>query len=43
MPKTVTAYNVLISCPSDVGEYIDSMKKALGTYSGVLGKNQVII
>ena len=24
-------------------EYIDSMKKALGTYSGVLGKNQVII
>ena len=29
MPKTVTRYEVLISCPSDVGKYIENIKRSV--------------
>jgi hypothetical protein len=43
MPKTVTAYNVLISCPSDVGEYIDSIKRGVHRFNSTLGEYRDIV
>lgn len=38
MPKTITVYNVLISCPSDVGEYIDSIKRGIHRFNRTNGE-----
>ena len=32
MPKTINRYDVLISCPSDVGEYVDSIKREIALF-----------
>lgn len=43
MPKTITVYNVLISCPSDVGEYIDSIKRGVHRFNSTHGEYRDII
>ncbi len=43
MPKKTTVYNVLISCPSDVGEYIDSIKRGVHRFNSTFGEYRGII
>ena len=43
MPKRITVYDVLISCPSDVGEYIDSIKRGVYRFNSTHGEYRGII
>lgn len=43
MPKTITVYDVLISCPSDVGEYIDNIKRGVHRFNSTHGEYRGII
>lgn len=43
MPKRITVYDVLISCPSDVGEYIDSIKRGVQRFNSTYGEYRGII
>ena len=43
MPKTVTRYDVLISCPSDVGEYIENIKRSIHRFNSTYGDYRDVI
>lgn len=43
MPKTINRYDVLISCPSDVGEYVDSIKSAISRFNSTIGEYKDIV
>lgn len=43
MPKRIIVYDVLISCPSDVGEYIDSIKRGVYRFNSTHGEYRGII
>lgn len=43
MPKTINRYDVLISCPSDVGEYVDSIKSAISRFNSTIGEYRDIV
>lgn len=44
MPKTITVYDLLISCPSDVTEFIPTITKEIDLFNNYYGrKNNVII
>lgn len=43
MPKATISYDILISCPSDVREYIDSIKRGIERFNSTHGEYRGII
>lgn len=43
MPEKVTAYDLLISCPSDVADFVPSIEKTIYRFNAVYGKEAKII
>lgn len=42
MPKPVISYSLLISCPSDVGAYLENVEKAISSFNHTFGKQNGI-
>lgn len=43
MPSNITVYDLLISCPSDVSEYIDILEKTVNHFNNFFGRTHNII
>lgn len=44
MPNSITVYDLLLSCPSDVSQYIEILEKAINHFNNFFGRtNNVII
>lgn len=43
MPKNVTAYDLLVSCPSDVTEYVDMLEKEVLHFNNLYGRTNNIV
>ena len=43
MPRLMTVYDVLISCPSDVEEYVSNVKQAIQKFNCTYGESKNII
>lgn len=43
MPKDVKAYDLLISCPSDILEYVDKVEQAVQHFNNFFGRNNGIV
>ena len=44
MPNNIVVYDLLISCPSDVSEYVDILEKEVNHFNNFWGRtNNVII
>ncbi len=43
MPKMITVYDLLLSCPSDVSQYIDTLVESVNQFNNHFGRNNIII
>lgn len=43
MPTKVTAYDLLISCPSDVAEFVPDIEKTISRFNAIYGKEAKIV
>lgn len=44
MPKDIKVYDLLISCPSDVSEYVEMLEKEINHFNNLFGrKNDIIV
>ena len=43
MPKTVTGYDVLISCPGDVSPFVEILENAIGKFNNFYGRENNVI
>ena len=43
MPVTVESYSIMISCPSDVEEYLDRIEKSIQRFNSTFGKEHNIV
>ena len=44
MPKDIKVYDLLISCPSDVSEYVEMLEKEINHFNNLFGrKNNIIV
>lgn len=43
MPKTITVYDILLSCPSDISQYIENLENAVNHFNDFFGRTNNII
>lgn len=41
MPSKITVYDLLISCPSDVSEYVDMLEKEIIHFNNFYGRSKM--